>query len=229
MFALLVDESRVRRAVPLLTSLAAGALVGGAVFDLVPEAVARGMARSSVIEGMVAGFLGFGALETTLRRRLASADHAHGSRRRQPIVTLNFIGDALHNAADGAMIAAAFLTSPAVGIVTTFAIVLHEVPRELGSFGVFLHGGLTPRRAVWLNALTGLAAWVTALLTLVIGARVAGAATVVLPVAAGTFLYVAASVAPVVIDRQTTTPQRLWRVALAGAALLATAAAARLG
>jgi zinc and cadmium transporter len=228
LFALLVDESRVLAFVPLLTSLAAGALIGGAVFDLIPEAVARGAAPRAIIEGVAAGFVGFGVLENLLRR-VASASPSRVERPAHPIVTLNFIGDALHNAADGAMIAAAFLASPAVGLVTTLAIVLHEVPRELGSFGVFLHGGVPIRRAVWYNALTGLTAWASAVLTLAIGSRVANAATIVLPIAAGTFFYVAVSIVPVVIGTAVSIPDRLRRIALAAAALLATAATTRLG
>ena len=146
--------------------------------------------------GVVAGFAGFWLLERGLHRAAQSQDARHSPRPTHPIVALNFIGNVLHNAVDGSIIAAAFLTTPTVGVVTTLAIVLHEIPRELGSFGVFMHGGLSVRRAVWYNGLTGIAAVASAALTLRIGARTAGAATTLLPVAAGTFLYIAVSVAP---------------------------------
>jgi zinc and cadmium transporter len=227
--ALRADEARVQRSVPLLASLATGALVGGAVFDLIPEAIARHASAATVTIGAVGGFLGFWAFEQMLHHIERGRGSENTARRRHPIVTLNFIGDALHNAADGAMIAAAFLSNPAVGMVTTLAIILHEIPRELGSFGVFVHGGVSVRRAVVYNGLTGLAAVASAGLTLAIGARVVGVATTALPIAAGTFLYIAVSITPRVIHGAPSIGDRVVRLALASGALIATAVAAHLG
>ncbi len=222
-----VDERRVRAWVPLLTSLAAGAVAGGALFELIPEAIARHAGYGVIAAGVVAGFAGFWLLERGLHRAAQSQDARHSPRPTHPIVALNFIGDVLHNAVDGSIIAAAFLTTPTVGVVTTLAIVLHEIPRELGSFGVFMHGGLSVRRAVWYNGLTGIAAVASAALTLRIGARTAGAATTLLPVAAGTFLYIAVSVAPSAILDAPSRADRVRRLGLAALALAATAVAAR--
>jgi zinc and cadmium transporter len=229
LLALGAGEARVRAWVPLLTSLAAGAVVGGAIFELIPEAIARHAPALVIATGVVAGFVGFWMLEQLLHRLGQHRDGHQGSARNHPIVTLNFIGDALHNAADGGIIAAAFLTTPTVGIVTTLAIVLHEIPRELGSFGVFMHGGLSVRRAVWYNGLTGVTALASAALTLLIRTRAAGAAATVLPIAAGTFLYVGVSVAPRAILTAPSARGRVLRVALATAALAATAIAAQFG
>jgi zinc and cadmium transporter len=224
-----VDESRVRTWVPLLTSLAAGAVAGGALFELIPEAIARHAGHGVIAAGVVAGFVGFWLLERGLHRAAQRQDGHDSSPLYHPIVTLNFIGDVLHNAVDGSIIAAAFLTTPTVGVVTTLAIVLHEIPRELGSFGVFMHGGLSVQRAVWYNGLTGVAAIASAALTLRIGANTAGAATTLLPVAAGTFLYIAVSVAPNAILAAPSLVHRAQRLGLAAIALAATAVAARFG
>jgi zinc transporter ZupT len=206
-----------------------GALVGGALFELVPEARERGASWLAVAGGLAVGFVGFSLLERALGRASTRQQAQTGARRHPPIVMLNLIGDWLHNAADGSIIAAAFLATPTVGIVTTVAIVLHEIPRELGSFGIFLQGGLSVRRAVAYNALTGTTALLSAAITLLIGTRTTGVATALLPIAAGTFLFIAASVVPGAILRATSGGDRLRRILLATIALVGTAIAAHFG
>jgi zinc and cadmium transporter len=180
-FVLLLDPALLRRAVPVVVRLAIGALVGAVLFDLIPEALATGQRPTSVTLSVVLGVGVFGLIDQ-LFHRLAT------DRR---IVWLNFTGDVLHNAVDGVLIAASFLANPGVGIVATLAVSMHELPRELGSLGIFMHGGLTPVRAYGLNALTGLAALAGAALTLFVGLRARPLAAAIIPVAAGTFLYIA--------------------------------------
>ena len=180
---LVVDPTVVRRAVPVLIRLAIGALIGAVLFDLIPESLAAGQRPARIATELAVGLLGFGFLDQIL-------DRLSSSRR---IVWLNFTGDVLHNAVDGVLIAASFLATPSLGIVATLAVSLHELPRELGSLGIFIHGGLAPVRAYGLNALTGLAALAGAALTLLIGLRARGIATAMVPIAAGTFLYITAT------------------------------------
>ena len=180
---LLVDPTVVRRAVPALVRIAIGALIGAVLFDLIPESLAAGQRPARVATALAIGLGGFGLLDQAVDRLSSS----------QRIVWLNFAGDGLHNAVDGVLIAASFLADPSLGIVATLAVSLHELPRELGSLGIFLHGGLAPLRAYSLNALTGFAALAGAALTLLIGLRARGIATEMVPIAAGTFLYIAAT------------------------------------
>jgi zinc and cadmium transporter len=227
------DEARVRALVPVLTSVAAGALIAAALVDLIPEALERHVRPVVLVAAVAIGFAGFWLLEQALHRAARISSDRHGDRelprRSQPIVALNFIGDALHNAADGAMIAAAFLAAPRVGVIATLAIVLHEIPRELGSFGIFLHGGLSVRRAAVYNGLTGIAAMGGAAFTLAIGMRAVSAATIILPVAAGTFLYVAGSIVSTTLPTLPSARARRQWLVLAAGGFLATAAATRLG
>ena len=178
---LLMDPMVVRRAVPALARLATGALLGAVTFDLIPEALAAGQGPLRVVTSLAIGLVGFGLIDQLF-------DRLTSSRR---IVWLNFTGDILHNAVDGVLIAASFLATPSLGIMATLAVSLHELPRELGSLGIFMHGGLTPGRAYALNVLTGLAALGGAALMLVVGLRARGIATEMVPIAAGTFLYIA--------------------------------------
>jgi zinc and cadmium transporter len=180
---LLLDPTVVRRAVPVLVRLATGALIGAVLFDLIPEALAAGQRPWRVATSLVVGLVGFGLIDQAF-------DRLTSSRR---IVWLNFTGDILHNAVDGVLIAASFLANPSLGIVAALAVSLHELPRELGSLGIFIHGGLAPVRAYGLNALTGLAALGGAALTLAVGLRARGIATEIVPIAAGTFVYIAAA------------------------------------
>jgi zinc and cadmium transporter len=182
--SLAFDVAVVRRAVPALVRLAIGALVGAVLFDLIPDAIADGQSPPMVAATVAVGLALFMGIDLLLHRQ-------QDLTRDGALVRLNFTGDIVHNALDGMLIAASFLTNPGVGIVTTVAVALHELPREFGSFGVFLHGGLSVRRAIGYNALTGIAAMGGAILTLLVGAGGSAVASRLLPVSAGAFLYLA--------------------------------------
>jgi zinc and cadmium transporter len=243
--ALAWDAGRVRRLVPPLVCVAAGALVGAALFQLVPEgyraAAARGWPRALVPALVVGGLAAFAALEWALHgahgHHAAHGAHgphgghvghgATGSERGPALAVLTVLGDALHNLVDGALIAATFLANPAVGAYATLAVALHEIPRELGSFGVLVHGGMSTRRALALNTGTALLAGAGAAATLAFGATAARLADVLVPFAAGNFLYVAiALLVPLV--RPGAAGVRWRRGALVGLGLVVTAGPALL-
>lgn len=176
----------------LLVSFAVGALLGGAVIHLIPEAYESLGPGPALTGGLLLGFLGFFVLEKFLWHHA----HHHDPEVRPslpPLAALNLLGDLIHNVIDGMLIAAAFMAGIPVGVATTVAVILHEIPQEVGDFGVLLHAGLPMRRVVWLNFLSGLGAVAGAVLTLVVGERVSGFGAHLLPVAAGSFLYIAAS------------------------------------
>jgi zinc and cadmium transporter len=103
-------------------------------------------------------------------------------------------GDAIHNFIDGILIAASCLVSPALGVATTVAVLFHEIPQELGDFGVLVHSGLSVRRAVLLNIVSASVAILGAITALLLGAVSGAAVTLVLiPVTAGGFVYIAAA------------------------------------
>jgi zinc and cadmium transporter len=212
---LVLDETTLQRLVPVVVDLAVGTLVGATFFDLIPDAVSRHASGTTICVGLVAGYLGFAALDRLMHVRSAVTVG-------RSLVMLNLVGDVLHNFVDGALIAASFLASPAIGVIATLAIALHEVPRELGSLAIFLHAGVSRHRAVALNAFTGVAAFAGASLMLVAGARVEGLAVPALPVAGGTFLYLARAIV-------TNRPGRASRLPLFLVGLAITALAARLG
>jgi zinc and cadmium transporter len=196
-FTLSLDARRLERIVFLLVSFAVGAMLGGAVIHLVPrsyEALGDGTLVGVLV---LVGVLAFFVLEKFLHWRhdhgaaVAAVEGGRGPVR--PFATMNLLGDAAHNFLDGMVIAAAYLISIPAGMVTTVAVMLHEIPQEMGEFGVLVAGGYEPKRALLYNFLSGLTGLLGAVLSLILGTVVDGYAGYLLPITAGTFIYVAGS------------------------------------
>lgn len=110
-----------------------------------------------------------------------------------PFTYLNLIGDGFHNFLDGLVIAASFLVSIKLGLVTTAAVILHEIPQELGDFGVLVYGGFTKTKALLFNLLSALTAVVGAVAGFFISSTTANFSNFILPLTAGGFIYIASS------------------------------------
>lgn len=174
---------------------AAGALLAAAFVDLLPEAIEGGSARF-ISAIALASFLVFFLLERTLSWFHHHHDHDHDGgtqphRRRNS--SLIVIGDTLHNFIDGLAIGASFLVSPATGIVTTIAIAAHEIPQEIGDFGLLLSKGMSRRNVLLVNLLSALATVVAAVLVYGFGGSLPVSEPVLLAITAGFFIYIAAS------------------------------------
>ncbi|MEK6861534.1 MAG: ZIP family metal transporter, partial [Nanoarchaeota archaeon] len=116
-----------------------------------------------------------------------SKEHPH------PFAYINLIGDSVHNFIDGLIIAASYLASIPVGIATTIAVLLHEIPQEIGDFGVLLHGGFTKKKALFFNFITALTAVLGAVVALIISQSIEQLTLFLIPLAAGGFIYIAGS------------------------------------
>ena len=196
--ALAFGRRRLERAVFLLVAFAVGAMFGGAVLHLIPEAY------EALGPGLLPGLLvlaGVGAFFVLEKFLHWHHDHdvppLDGAEARDDspahVAAMSIAGNAAHNFIDGAIVAASFLVSVETGLVTTLAVVLHEIPQEIGNFGVLVFGGYSPRRALLVNFASGLVGLVGAALTLAMGQVVDGLADVLLPFTAGGFLYIAGS------------------------------------
>jgi len=175
-----------------LVSLSAGTLLGGALLHLLPRSVAElGAQGQQVWLLLLGGVMLFFVLEKVICWRHChiptSESHPHH------LGIMNLVGDAFHNFLDGVLIAGSFLANPALGAVTTIAVALHEIPQELGDFGVLIYAGYSRAKAVALNFLIALTAVLGAGLTLAIGSQAEATSDLVVPVAAGGFLYIAAA------------------------------------
>lgn len=174
-----------------LVSISVGALLGDAFIHLIPEAFEVTTSPLTLSLSIIAGILAFFVLEKVLHwhhhQGLTTDEHAH------PLGKLLLISDGVHNFIDGLIIGAAFLVSTEVGIATTVAVILHEIPQEIGDYGVLLHAGYTRAKALWYNFLSGLAAIAGALIALFLGSSSASFTAVLIPLAAGGFIYIALS------------------------------------
>jgi len=184
--SLLLKENLLNKILLLLISFSAGALIGGAFLHLIPEAIEKG-GHSEVYLFVIVGFILFFILERYLHWR-----HCHkGKCDIHTFTYLNLVGDGVHNFIDGLIIGSAFVVNINFGIATSFAIIMHEIPQEIGDFGVLIYGGLTRNKALFYNFLSA----VTAILGTVIGFALANVSDVFLklliPVAAGGFIYIA--------------------------------------
>lgn len=189
-----VRESTLRVVVPLLVAMAVGVLLGDAFLHLIPEATEQLGSVTTVGLYALGGFVLFFAIEKGVRwqhrHEIYTPDSTHAI---QPMARMNLVGDGVHNFMDGVLIAGSFAADPVLGWATTAAIVMHEIPQELGDTGALLCGGYAPRRAVLLNFLCALAVIPGVVATLLVGQVVEEGLVYLLPIAAGGFIYIAAS------------------------------------
>jgi len=170
-----------------LISFAAGALIATAFLDLLPEA-AELKEGSQIFLFSLLGFVSFFFAEKYIR--LFHYHHGHGEK---PSTLLVLAGDGIHNFVDGVAIAVAFLVSIPLGIVTTIAVASHEIPQEIADMGVLLANGLPKARALIFNFLSAVTALIGAIGAFLLAGRIEGYLYIFLAVAAGHFIYIAAS------------------------------------
>lgn len=187
-FTLSLKQSFLKKLIPFLVALSAGTLLGGVFLHLLPESVEH-LAPDLVFPLVLAAFILFFIIEKVLHWR-----HCHQENcKTHSFAYMNLLGDGLHNFIDGMLIASAFSVNFKLGIVTSLSISLHELPQELGDFGVLIHAGLTKRRALFFNLLSALTAVLGAILAFFLASNSAHLAELMLPAAAGGFLYIAAA------------------------------------
>ena len=179
----------------LAAPFAAGALLGTVFLDLLPEAASEG--GKPVFQWVLVGMILFFLLERFVLEFHHQHTHSHepneAPEMQDAAVPLIILGDAVHNFIDGVVIAGTFLVSIPLGIVTTLAVAAHEIPQEIGDFGLLLHRGVSKKRVLLYNVLGGLATVVAAVITYFVGARVITRMPIFLSLTAGFFIYIAAS------------------------------------
>lgn len=186
---LAINQERLKGALLLLVSFSVGALFGDAFIHLIPEAIDTLGAGVAFSLYLLSGILIFFVLEKFVRWRHChvptSEHHPH------PVATMNVVGDGVHNLIDGMVVMGSFLASVPLGIATTIAVLLHEIPQEIGDFGVLLHAGIGRRKAILYNFGSALAAVGGAVIVLAMGSAIDGFSEALVPIAAGGFIYIA--------------------------------------
>ncbi|MFH1186594.1 MAG: ZIP family metal transporter [Candidatus Levyibacteriota bacterium] len=187
-FTLSIKEKVLSKFLLFLVSLSAGALMGGAFLHLLPEASEK-LNNGDMYTIVLLSFVLFFLIEKLLHWR-----HCHKKNCKvHTFGYMNLFGDAVHNFIDGLIIAATFLIDVNLGIVTSFAIALHEIPQEIGDFGVLLYSGFSRKKALISNFLVGLTAVFGGILGYFLSLQIENMTSYLLPFAAGGFIYIAAS------------------------------------
>lgn len=190
--SLLISNEKLRKRMILYAvPFGAGALLATAFTNTLPEALESGGDAHEVLKYALIGFLVFFGVE-----RLAGwlhGHHDHGPQRGQSQGVMVVVGDTLHNVIDGIAIGLAFLVDVPTGIMTSLAVAAHEIPQEIGDFGILLSRGFSAGKVILINALSGLAMVIAAIGTYVLGAGSEWPLSYALAIAAGFFIYIAAS------------------------------------
>ena len=187
---LLLREKILNYVVILLVSFSSGSLFGNAFIHLLPETVARNGFTVWVSIFTLSGIAGCFVVEKFVHWR-----HVHSTAHSEveAFAYMNLLGDAVHNLLDGVVIVSAYALDIRVGVATTIAILFHEIPQEMGDFGVLVHGGLSRKKALFFNFVTALTALLGALLTMVLINFAQQITVFLIPFSAGTFIYIAGS------------------------------------
>ncbi len=205
-----VKKKLLEKILVIIVALGAGTLIGGAVFELIPEAIELGGAASSLY--ITSGIILFFVIERFVHwhHHHTHGDHEqHHEGKIKPFAYLNLFGEAVHNFLDGTIIAASYLTSFELGLVSTIAIIFHEMPQEIGDFGILVYGGFPVRRALFYNFLIALTAVLGALVVFAAAGAVEGLSPILLAIAGGGFLYIALSNLIPEINKETNTKKLL--------------------
>ncbi|MBI5066360.1 ZIP family metal transporter [Candidatus Woesearchaeota archaeon] len=186
-----LNVKKLNSIVLFLVSFSAGALFADAFIHLLPEAVREYGFGVELSLYVLSGIMFFFVVEKFIHWH-----HCHlepNKHHPHPFAYMNLLGDAVHNFIDGLIIGASYLVNTPTGIATTLAVVLHEVPQEIGDFGVLLHGGFSKSKALLMNFLTSLTAVLGTVLALFLNNHISNLSAFLVPFAAGGFIYIAGS------------------------------------
>lgn len=182
-------ESFLKKYIFIFISLAVGSLLGDAFIHLIPESLESSLGHVLASILVILGIIIFFVMEKFLHW------HHHGEDENKPHIhpvgNLVLISDGVHNFIDGIIIGVSFIISIPVGIATTIAVILHEIPQEIGDFTVLLHAGYQRKKALWLNFLSALTAVLGVIVAFILSGLGENLINWILPIAAGGFIYIA--------------------------------------
>lgn len=203
---LVFTKDSIKKIVVFLVALSAGTMIGGAFLHMIPESLHEFSDHKNVFILLILGFCIFFILERIIRWR-----HCHHNICDvHPFGAMNLIGDGVHNFFDGLILAAAFSVDLHLGFITTLAIVFHEIPQEIGDFGVLIHAGYSVKKALIFNFLSAILAIAGVIVGFYIGDKIENFAIYLVPIAAGGFLHIAASDLIPELHKEKDTKKAFW-------------------
>lgn len=189
-FTLAIKSEKLEKILIYMIAFSAGGLLGDSFIHLLPEATLLGF------NFKISSFILLGIIFTFSIEKIVHWRHCHHPTTQQHphhLSTMNLIGDGVHNLIDGIIIAASYLVSISLGIATTLAVIFHEIPQEIGDFGILIYSGLSKSKALLFNFLISLSAFLGAFLVIIIGINYNNILLYILSFTAGTFIYIACS------------------------------------
>ncbi len=208
---LFLKEKTLHIVATYLTYLAGGTLLGAALLGMIPEA-AHDLGARPAMAITLGGIIFFFVLEKVILWRTCINEDCH--RHDHAAVPIILIGDAFHNAIDGIVVAASFLVSPSLGIFAALSVVLHEIPQELGDFGILIKGGLKKSKALWFNILSSTTSIVAGVVAWFMLDSMKDLIPYALSFAAASFLYIALADLIPEMHRKTTIKDSIIQFAL---------------
>ncbi len=190
-FTLSIKPKLLNKTIIYLVSFAAGALLGDVFIHLIPELIEKNSFTLQTSFFALGGILLFFIIE-----KIVHWQHCHipqNSGHSHPFAITNLVGDGVHNFLDGLIIGASYLVSIPAGIATTIAVIFHEIPQEIGDFGVLLHGGFSKGKALLFNFLLALTAVAGGIIAVLATEFTSSVADYLIPLAIGGFIYIAGS------------------------------------
>jgi len=191
LFTLSINDNKLKNILIYSISFSAGALFGDVFIHLLPEIVGK-----TGLTPIIATFVLLGIVFSLFIEKIIHWRHCHMPVNKAHIhhfAYMNLFGDSIHNFIDGLIIGTAYLISIPVGIATTLAVIFHEIPQEIGDFGVLIHAGIKRKKALIYNFLTATTAILGALIALLLSSKINGITTLLSAFAAGSFIYIAGS------------------------------------
>ena len=180
-----MKQDALTKIIKYLVSFAVGGLLSSAFFHLLPESLESG--NPAIFVYVLSGIMIFFVIEKFLHWRHCHEGHCDA----HTFTYLNLIGDGIHNFIDGMIIAASFVTDTRLGVVTTLAVAAHEIPQEIGDFGILVYGGFSKSKALLFNLLSALAAMAGAVIAYFSFSQIVWLKEFLIPFTAGGFLYIA--------------------------------------
>lgn len=205
LFFLSINDRILKKIIFILVSFSVGALFGDAFVHLIPEAFESGIPSPTISAFVMLGIVIFFVLEKFIHWRHSHIEageacendkcESHKEEDGQIMSTgyMMLLSDTAHNFLDGIIIAASYMISIEVGITTTIAVVLHEIPQEIGQFGLLMHYGFSKFKALLFNFYSALSAVLGAVVALLLSSKIEGFTPFIISIAAGGFIYIAGS------------------------------------
>ncbi len=190
-FFVTINDSIFRKVITYFVSFSIGALFGDTFIHIIPEVVHEYGFGINASVSILVGIIAFFVLEKFIRWHHCHDGNCEGHS--HPVAYISLVGDGVHNFIDGMIIAGSFLTDVRLGLATTLAVILHEIPTEMGHYSILVYAGFTKMRALWFNFLSALTAIAGGVATLLAYKHISNLSEFILPFTAGGFIYLAGS------------------------------------